>query len=375
MPSLDVLNPKNQTSADIDALEIDAAALVEELTPPHLPHDPEIEDIPNGELLHIDSCSICDGTRARARFAIRGTDFRLVVCEDCGLGMLHPKPTPRQMARFYPPEYYGTPGKKFTPLIEGLVRAAAAWNAWRITSDLAPGSRVLDVGCGRGVVLSGLADRGMEAHGFEISPTAAEGADPRAKIEIAPALEKVRYPSGHFDLVVLCHVLEHLPDPKATLFEIRRILKPGGKLVVSVPNFSSWQARWMGSAWFHLDLPRHVFHFPADGLRQLLERTGFKGRSEQHFSLRQNPFGWVQSLLNQYSAGPRNGLYSLLKSSGVPQTNPSRWSIWGLKTAYWLGMPLALGLSLFCAAFRQGATVSITAEATSDNLSRTRSEW
>jgi SAM-dependent methyltransferase len=375
MPPVETLNPDYRGASDIEALEIDAEALVEELRQTDLPHDPDIEEIPRPGLLRIASCAVCEGTTAKARFAIRGTNFRLVVCEGCGLGTVDPKPTFRQIARFYPPEYYGSPGKKFTPLIEGLVRRAAFWNASKLTKNLPLGSRVLDVGCGRGVLLSGFADRGMQAHGFEISRTAADGADPRAKIAIASSLEDVRYPVGYFDLVVLCHVLEHLPEPKRTLLEIRRILKPGGRLVVSVPNFSSWQARLTGPAWFHLDLPRHLFHFPAEGLRRLLEKTGFERRSEQHFSLRQNPFGWVQSALNHFGPGPRNGLYSLLKSNGsTSEISPCRNSL-GLKLAYWLGMPVGVALSLFCAACRRGATVTITAEASSDSLSRARTEW
>ena len=67
------------------------------------------------------------------------------------------------------------------------------------------------------------------------------------------------------------------------------------RLIVAVPNFSSWQARWAGAAWFHLDLPRHLFHFPLPALRRLLEECGLACRSEHHFSLRQNPFGCALS--------------------------------------------------------------------------------
>ena len=372
MPPIEVINQEYRTTADIEALEIDAEALVLELLHPNPPHDPEIDDIPAPGLIRVAPCAVCDGTKARERYAIRGSRFRVVVCEDCGLGTVYPKPSPEQIARFYPPEYYGGPGKKFTPLIESLVRKAASWNASKLTKGLPKGSRVLDVGCGRGVLLTSLADKEMETHGFEISRIAAEGADPRSKIAIAPSLQEAEYPAGYFDLVVLCHVLEHLPNPAGTLLEIRRILKPGGRLVVSVPNFSSWQARWTGAAWFHLDLPRHLFHFPVRGLRTLLEKTGFHYRSEQHFSLRQNPFGWVQSVLNQWGTGPRNALYSLLKNGGGIKSKPSGWNRLGLQMAYWLGMPVGFGLSLLCAAFRRGATVTIIAEASQNQASARR---
>ena len=77
---------------------------------------------------------------------------------------------------------------------------------------------------------------------------------------------------------MIWHVLEHLHDPKGALLEARRILRPGGRLVVAVPNFSSLQARWAGAAWFHLDLPRHLWHFPLAALRRLLADCGFEIR-------------------------------------------------------------------------------------------------
>ena len=357
-------NPNLRTRPDFAPLDIDAQALVEELLLAHLPADPPVDEIDNPQLLPVAPCVVCDATEAWTRYSVRGTPFRLVVCPECGLGTLHPKPTPRQIAKFYPPEYYGSPGAKFTPLIERLVRWSAARTGRNLIRDLHAGSRVLDVGCGRGVLLSAMADAGMEAHGFEISPTAAKGADSRAEIRIASSLQQAAYAEGSFDLVILCHVLEHLSQPAETLREIHRILRPGGRLVVTVPNFSSLQAQWTRSAWFHLDLPRHLYHFPAQGLNRLLERTGFRSLSEQHFSLSQNPFGWVQSLLNQW--GPRNRLYSHLKRTKTSAKDSHSWgSTLGLAAAYWLGMPIATVVSLLCASVRRGATVTVIAESAS----------
>ncbi len=158
-------------------------------------------------------------------------------------------------------------------------------------------------------------------------------------------------------MVVLWHVFEHLKHPDQTIEEIHRILKPGGKLIIAVPNFSSWQARWAGEHWFHLDLPRHLFHFPLSALRRLVEDRGFEYLSAHHFSLRQNPFGWVQSAMNRLAFLPRNALYSLLlRSSETRFKFPMRTA---LLAAFVLGMPFALGLSIMAALFRQGASVHV----------------
>jgi 2-polyprenyl-3-methyl-5-hydroxy-6-metoxy-1,4-benzoquinol methylase len=277
-------------------------------------------------------------------------------------------PSGKAVREFYPDEYYGEPGTKFQPVIEALVRWVGARHTAFLSRGLAAGGRILDVGCGRGVVLRALADRGFDVHGNEISAEAARGADPRTEIRIAPSLAEAGYPEAFFDEVLIWHVLEHLPDPRGTLAEAHRILRPGGRLIVAVPNFSSLQASWTGAAWFHLDLPRHLHHFPLSALRDLLGSTGFVVDSEHHFSLRQNPFGWIQSIMNFFPRLPRNGLYTLLhqRSQGQPPPfdGPTRRRLWA-----WLllSTPIALALTVLETLLRSGATVHLVAHRATDS--------
>lgn len=306
-------------------------------------------------------CVVCRGKLAHVVMGATDSDLELVVCDQCGLGRCLPIPDQNFIHKLYPSEYYGTDNRKFHPVIEALVRTVSSWRARRLTTGLIPGAKVLDLGCGRGTMLGTFADFGLEIHGVEMSERAAKGADPRAEIRIADRLSNASYPSGFFDRVFVWHVLEHLADPRETLEEIHRILKPGGQLVVAVPNFSSAQARWAGPDWFHLDLPRHLFHFPLKALRFLIEDCGFRHLKTRHFSLRQNPFGWLQSELNRRSSLAKNSLYQLLQENDS-STQLSRKEIFFLKTAFIAGMPLALGLSVFFSLFRMGATVCVIAE-------------
>jgi len=311
----------------------------------------------------LDACPICGHDSARPKFAISRTPFRIVDCLSCGVGRLHPRPDGKTISQFYPPSYYGVTGAKFTRTVEALVRFVGGRQVRALSRGLRRGARVLDIGCGRGVLLSAFADRGFDVHGFEISAAAAAGADPRASIRVAGRLEEAVYPDAYFDEVILWHVLEHLPDPPGTLHEIRRILRPGGRLDVAVPNYSSFQAHWAGPAWFHLDPPRHLFHFPLAGLQRLLVDTGFACLREHHFSLRQNPFGWVQSGLNRFERLPRNGLYVLLKSQGHSSSSPTLAERAVFRFAYVCGMPIACGLSVIETLFRSGASVHVVAQA------------
>jgi SAM-dependent methyltransferase len=310
----------------------------------------------------VPACIVCGDTASRPRFAVEGVPAPVVVCEKCGLGRFHPMPGAEEVSALYPDEYYGEPGVKFQSLVERLVRIVAARHVAFLSRGLAPGARVLDLGCGRGVILGPLADRGLEVHGVEISAEAARGVDARARVRIVPRLADAGYDDAYFDEVIVWHVLEHLPDPAGTLAEIARILRPGGRVIVAVPNFESAQARWMGPAWFHLDLPRHLYQFPASGLCALLEDSGFEVVSEHHFSLRQNPFGWIQSALNCIPGLPRNGLYTVLheraRGEAPPYAASTRLLLWGLLL---LLTPAALGATLLSTLARSGATVHVVA--------------
>ncbi len=308
-------------------------------------------------------CPLCGRQGVDARYSIGGLASCVVVCRGCDAGFLNPPLSLEEIAAQYPPTYYGSTGRKFTRLVELGVRVVGRRHVRFLARQLEPGGRVLDVGCGRGILLQELCRQGFEAHGFEVSRAAAEGADPRIQLRIADDLMLANYPAEYFDQVIIWHVLEHVGDPREYLAEIHRILKPGGEVIIAVPNFSSTQARWTGPAWFHLDLPRHLFHFSMKSLKQLIDATGFDVISEHHFSLRQNPFGWVQSVLNMTDRLPRNGLYELLHAGR--QNRPLSFST-VTKAIFWLaflvGMPVGLAIEIVAAFFRRGATVHVVAK-------------
>ncbi len=310
-------------------------------------------------------CPVCGGTQAQAILALPGTRFLTVQCTACGLGSLFPRPRNEEIAAFYPPQYYGAEGQKFAGLIEALVRLVGARHARFFARQTQPGGRILDVGCGRGVTLHALAGAGFQCWGFEVSAAAIEGLDSRIQTRVAGSLTEAAFPHQFFDEVILWHVLEHIPRPAETLAEVHRILKPGGVVIVAVPNFSSWQARLFGPAWFHLDPPRHLYHFPLSGLRLLLQNAGFRCQSTHHFSLRQNPFGWIQSLLNLVPWLPRNGLYAVLHRVNAARSPFAR----SVRIQLWLMClllaPPAVLVSIAAAICRRGATVHVVGVRTS----------
>jgi 2-polyprenyl-3-methyl-5-hydroxy-6-metoxy-1,4-benzoquinol methylase/Zn ribbon nucleic-acid-binding protein len=323
-------------------------------------YDRRVRPLAGGPAVVTVACPVCDGRDAIERFAVDGIEAPILECAECGLARFEPMLAPEVVSALYPSDYYGDPGAKFVPAVEWWVRAIAARHARFLSAGLARGARVLDVGCGRGIALGPLVDRGFEAHGLEVSRDALRGVDPRAHVRIAPDLVAAGYAARSFDQIVIWHVLEHLRDPRGTLEECHRILRPGGRLVVAVPNYSSWQARLAGPGWFHLDAPRHLYQFPLPALHRLIERCGFECRSTHHFSLRQNPFGWIQSLQNRLDPEHPNRLYTALHS---PSQRVARNAGARLSAALWLALGAlpAVAMSVVAAAARRGATVHVVA--------------
>jgi hypothetical protein len=124
------------------------------------------------------------------------------------------------------------------------------------------------------------------------------------------------------------------------------------------------QAHVTNRHWFHLDLPRHFHHFRLSWLSRLLDECGFSVAKVSHFSLEQNPYGWIQSLLNQL--GFRfNLLYDFIRNSSARTVRRPLFEH-PMHTALMIAamvavVPLSLALFLLEVALRRGGTVDIYA--------------
>jgi 2-polyprenyl-3-methyl-5-hydroxy-6-metoxy-1,4-benzoquinol methylase len=311
----------------------------------------------------VTRCPLCGAGPLHRLFPV-GDRFSLVQCRACRIAITFPVISPDEMASYYPPTYYGTGNRRFNPLFEWLVSIFRRRRVRMIERFVAKG-RVLDIGCGRGITLSQLKGDGWEVSGMEISETAATHARSLLGNTIFVGdIFAAPWPADSFDVINIWHVLEHLPDPEGVLATSRTLLRPGGLLVVAVPNFESLQARFAGRQWFHLDVPRHYWHFGEKNLRALLEKKGFAIQETSHFSFEQNPYGWIQSLLNCLGFPP-NLLYDILKRKSARNVvHPFRaYPIWSLLLLPALLPIVPLGLALFLleVLLRRGGTIELYA--------------
>jgi SAM-dependent methyltransferase len=297
-------------------------------------------------------CRACGGCVRFWRFA-RASDpvlaqrstFRLEHCPDCGTAALADDGLDERP--LYESGTYARPPRPVDVLIEPLRRLLRR-ERMRFLPPPAEAPRVFEIGAGDGRFVEALSRRGHEAAGIEPyrgarSNGAAVAAIPLEELDLGPASQ---------DAVVLWHVLEHLDDPAGALRRIRPWLRPGGTLVVAVPNLSSLQARIGGDRWFHQDVPRHRTQFSRAGVVRLLERSGFRVERVHSLLLDQNLLGMWQTLLNRLTREP-DVFYRLVKRAG--RTSPRDAAV--LAIAGPLALPVAALLELGASAVGRGGSL------------------
>lgn len=228
------------------------------------------------------TCNLCGTAQWTNLFTV--PDFLLgredvqatfVKCAQCGLIYQNPRPTPEEMGRHYPSEYElfsSAPDSTNTSwMLSRAVHYGMGKRAAFVTRHKKAG-RLLDVGCAIGSFMNEMRQRpDWEVEGIEVSEVASRIARERYGLPVRTGtLEQAQLPSDCFDVVTMWDVLEHVHDPKATLREVRRILKPSGVLVARVPNASGWDARIFGRYWAGFEPPRHLYVFTPRVLGKIL---------------------------------------------------------------------------------------------------------
>lgn len=257
-------------------------------------------------------CAVCgadDGEtvlRVEDPAGEESTGFRLLRCGDCGLGMTSPLLSVAELARYYPEDYWRNEDSAGDiaarpSLPAALERRFIFWRLARAARPLKrlcrPGARVLDVGCGTGDMVEVLQSLGYQGFGVEVAERAASSARERFGSRIVGGtLQDAPWSESSFDAATLFHVLEHLGDPRRTLDHLTRLVRPGGAILIEVPNIDSWGFRLFRTRWQPLLMPQHLFHYSPAPLRRLIEEYPFEVISIGHLSSRASRAAWVLSL-------------------------------------------------------------------------------
>jgi SAM-dependent methyltransferase len=309
-----------------------------------------------------EACPACGSREFRTLFEttdrlFRTTDrqFQVVECESCSLIRLYPWPTLEELRTYYPADYWLAPETDTADRLGDMYRRlvlrdhlAFVLSALRRT---APGP-TLDIGCGGALFGRMLRARGHQCVGLDFSVQAAKVGWKVNGVPVAVGdFSLAPFRPSSFAAITMFHVLEHLYEPEAYLSAVSRYLRPGGTLVVQVPNASCWQFVMFGENWNGIDVPRHLVNFRTRDLDALLEHCGFELIRHKHFSLRDNPAGFASSLAPALDPMGR-------RARKLPETPRTRL----LKDlTYFALVVAALPLTVIEAACRAGSSVMIEA--------------
>lgn len=232
------------------------------------------------------SCVVC-GSHDASPFMAH-PPYAIVTCAGCGLRFLSPRPTPEAIESLYAETYYHSE--------DSVSRGYSAYTAeaenWRLTFKdrlryLPANGKLLDVGAAAGFFVEQARLASWEAEGIEPSEWASRYAREELGQPVATGtLEGAAFPEASFDAVTMWEVIEHLPDPRAFLAEVARVVKPGGILAFSTPDAGSLVARLTGQRWLGWHkVPEHLYYFDRRSLERLLAGSGFEVIEQRYVSL------------------------------------------------------------------------------------------
>lgn len=247
------------------------------------------------------TCPICS---AAARYDSSGRDlmfdhyarYDYFNCTDCGSIFLHPMPDLETIGSFYPAHYSvfdgESPIRTISPLKQAILCLKHGYThlepplPYRLlatllspfyrlaTPDYIPNATLLDVGCGNGRYLSTMRALGWKVQGVELSENGVKVCQASGLPVHHGDLASAAFPDASFELITVRHVIEHVPDPRAFMAELARILMPGGRLIIETPNSNALGRKWLGANWFANEVPRHLILFNEKNINKLAHSHG-----------------------------------------------------------------------------------------------------
>lgn len=213
------------------------------------------------------------------RYGAKGL-YDIYKCNKCGFGRTTPALEKNKIGAFY---------RKYYPLnktnigqIKKQVDIKNNFNKWLLGTNnishlyIKRNSRVLDIGSASGVSLLEIKALGAEGYGVEPDPTAQGFAKQLGLMVHKGFISDNPFPKMKFDFVTASQVIEHEPDPLKFLFDIKKKLKPNGKIILTFPNTDALYRKFFGRRWIHWHIPYHINHFSKKSVLLLAKKTGLR---------------------------------------------------------------------------------------------------
>jgi 2-polyprenyl-3-methyl-5-hydroxy-6-metoxy-1,4-benzoquinol methylase len=297
-------------------------------------------------------CPVCRTPHREIIYHLNEKQMEIVRCRNCNLVYtIHQKNLDQTGRESYSKDYFEKSGEDKDGSFlsrENIFRAKWERDLFPLIAKHIPEKgRLLDVGCAIGILVDEASRQGWDACGLEISTYAAQEAAKRFGANVVEGtLESTDLPSLSFDVITMIHTLEHIYNPRISLKKAYNLLKPGGLLVVEVPNFDCKQRKESGSDWEMLRPEEHWIHYSPQSLDRILGESGYTditiqeaggtglldqmnrpvARKIRKFIIRNiKYFDWLRRLMGGISRSVNGGqnLLALAKKPGNMDKSPS----------------------------------------------------
>lgn len=235
--------------------------------------------------VHIDSCPICDSTNFSYKYNCKdfyasGEHFEVHTCNGCGFIFTQNFPSEEWIGKYYETKDYISHSNTKKGIVNKLYHVVRKFmlnkKAELIKSHTHTSAPwLLDIGCGTGFFLSQMARRGWSVKGIEKNKEAREFAHKEFSILVNAPEKMAEFEDHTFGVITLWHSLEHLENLNETLKQIGRLLVENGTVFIAVPNAASYDESVYKEYWAAYDVPRHLWHFTPDSMKNLAEKHGF----------------------------------------------------------------------------------------------------
>jgi 2-polyprenyl-3-methyl-5-hydroxy-6-metoxy-1,4-benzoquinol methylase len=227
-------------------------------------------------------CPGCGSASIRRQFAAEDFTvshqlFNIWECGACSLRFTQDIPDIAAIGKYYQADAYvshtdtkeGMVNRLYHFVRKRTLRKKAA--LLRQQTGLSTGA-LLDIGAGTGAFANTMQKAGWRVTALEPDSDTRQRAKERYGLAVLPADALYQLPAGSFDAITLWHVLEHVHDLHGYIKQMKQLLKPGGRLFIAVPNYTSYDAGYYRQFWAAYDVPRHLYHFSPVAMSRLLQQ-------------------------------------------------------------------------------------------------------
>ena len=238
------------------------------------------------QLVHYTICPVCNADTVSSvltakDYTVSGEIFSIGHCISCTHRFTQDVPVQNEIGKYYQSADYISHSETKKGLINSLyhlVRKRTLKGKRKLIENITDKTNgdILDIGSGTGSFINEMKQHGWRVKGLEPDESARKKGEELYGLNAEPVEEFYQLAPQSFDAITMWHVLEHVHELHKYVGRLKTLLKPGGKLLIAVPNYTAADAVYYKEHWAAYDVPRHLYHFSPQSMQVLIEKHSMK---------------------------------------------------------------------------------------------------